>query len=80
MLAAVAIAITLPHIGDFDIGGINAGPFAVMFLGGFIGLIIMRFAAQWFVKVLKRLPITRNSCIFNCRMGRGEISGFCIRS
>lgn len=56
MLAAVAIAITLPHIGDTNIGGINAGPFAVMFLGGFVGLVIMRFAAQWFVKVLNDYP------------------------
>ena len=39
-----------------DIGGINAGPFAVMFLGGFIGLVIMRFAAQWFVKLLNDYP------------------------
>ncbi|WP_431029296.1 TerC family protein [Lysinibacillus sp. LZ02] len=56
MLAAVAIAMTLPHIGNVDIGGINAGPFTVMFLGGFVGLIIMRFAAQWFVKVLADYP------------------------
>ena len=56
MLAAVAIAITLPHMGDFNIGGINGGPFVVMFLGGFIGLIIMRFAAQWFVKLLNDYP------------------------
>lgn len=56
MLAAVAIAITLPHLGNMDIGGINAGPFAVMFLGGFVGLVIMRFAAQWFVKVLNSYP------------------------
>lgn len=56
MLAAVAIAMTLPHIGDMTVGGINAGPFAVMFAGGFIGLVIMRFAAQWFVKVLNDYP------------------------
>lgn len=56
MLAAVAIAITLPHLGDHHIGGINAGPFVVMFLGGFIGLVIMRFAAQWFVKLLNQYP------------------------
>lgn len=56
MLAAVAIAITLPHIGDMSVGGINAGPFAVMFLGGFIGLVIMRFAAQMFVKLLNDYP------------------------
>ncbi|SOB91843.1 YkoY family integral membrane protein [Ureibacillus xyleni] len=56
MLAAVAIAVTLPELGDFHIGGINAGQFAVMFFGGIIGMIIMRFAAQWFVKVLNNYP------------------------
>lgn len=56
MLAAVAIAITLPPIASFDIGGINAAPFAVMFLGGFIGLVLIRFAAQGFVKLLTKYP------------------------
>jgi len=28
----------------------------VMLLGGFIGVIMMRFAAQWFVKVLNDYP------------------------
>ncbi len=56
MLAAVAIAVTLPHLGNFDIGGINGGQFIVMLLGGFIGVIMMRFAAQWFVKVLNDYP------------------------
>ena len=56
MLAAVAIAVTLPHVGNFDIGGINAGQFGVMLVGGFIGVIMMRFAAQWFVKVLNDYP------------------------
>lgn len=56
MLAAVAIAVTLPHIGNVDIGGINAGQFGVMLVGGFIGVIMMRFAAQWFVKVLNDYP------------------------
>ncbi|MEK4484916.1 TerC family protein [Psychrobacillus sp. FSL H8-0484] len=56
MLAAVAIAVTLPHLGDFDIGGINGGQFAVMFLGGVMGLVIMRFAAHKFVQLLERYP------------------------
>ena len=56
MLAAVAIAVTLPEMGDFHIGGINAGQFIVMFLGGIIGMVIMRFAAQWFVKLLNNYP------------------------
>lgn len=56
MLAAVALAVTLPEIGNFHVGGINGGQFAVMFLGGIIGLVIMRFAAQWFVKILQTYP------------------------
>ncbi|MDO4814449.1 MAG: TerC family protein [Gemella sp.] len=56
ILAAVAIAITLPSITDVTIGGINAGPFAVMVLGGLAGVILMRFAANFFIKVLKTQP------------------------
>jgi len=56
MLAAVALAMTLPEYGNFTIGGLNGGQFVVMFLGGFIGLIIMRFAATWFVKLLNKYP------------------------
>ncbi|MGE7672275.1 TerC family protein [Lysinibacillus sp. NPDC094403] len=56
MLAAVAIAVTLPKLGNFEIGGINGGQFIVMLLGGFIGVIMMRFAAQWFVKILNDYP------------------------
>ena len=56
MLAAVAIAVTLPEVGHFHIGGINAGQFTVMFLGGIIGMILMRFAAQAFVKLLNNYP------------------------
>ena len=58
ILAAVAIAVTLPHIGDFDIGGINAGQFAVMFLGGIIGVIMMRFAYSLVCKGSRQIPIT----------------------
>ena len=56
MLAAVALAVTLPAVGSFNIGGINGGQFIVMFLGGFIGLIIMRFAATQFVVLLNKRP------------------------
>lgn len=56
MLAAVALAITLPEWGTFTVGGINGGQFTVMFLGGLIGLVIMRFAATWFVKLLTQYP------------------------
>ncbi|EIA21251.1 TerC family membrane protein [Listeria fleischmannii subsp. coloradonensis] len=56
MLAAVALAITLPKTGWGQIGGIDTGQFAVMFLGGLVGLIIIRFAATQFVKLLKNYP------------------------
>ena len=56
ILAAVAIAITLPHISETSIGGINLGQFAVMVIGGFIGVIIMRYAANIFIKVLETKP------------------------
>lgn len=56
MLAAVALAITLTPTGWFTVGGIDGGQFTVMLLGGIIGLIIMRFAANWFVKLLHTRP------------------------
>lgn len=56
MLAAVALAVTLPELGDFQVGGINGGQFSVMLLGGIIGLIIMRFAARKFVVLLEKYP------------------------
>ena len=56
MLAAVALAVTLPELGDFHIGGINGGQFIVMLLGGLVGLVIMRFAARQFVVLLEKYP------------------------
>ncbi|TDL35241.1 hypothetical protein E2R51_05840 [Jeotgalibacillus sp. S-D1] len=57
MLAAVALAITLPAVGAFEIGGIDGAQFIVIFLGGLVGLIIMRFAAHWFVRLLGKYPL-----------------------
>ena len=56
MLAAVALAVTLPELGDFHIGGINGGQFIVMLIGGIIGLILIRFAARQFVTLLEKYP------------------------
>lgn len=56
MLAAVAIAVTLPELGNFQVGGINGGQFSVMLAGGIFGLIIMRFAAHKFVQLLAKYP------------------------
>lgn len=56
ILAAVALAMTLPRTNLPLIGGMDGGHFLVIFTGGFIGLIIMRFAATYFVKLLHRKP------------------------
>lgn len=56
ILAAVALAVALPPSGLGQIGGMDMGQFLVIFTGGFIGLIIMRFAASAFVKLLERKP------------------------
>ncbi|GAA0401964.1 TerC family protein [Paenibacillus motobuensis] len=56
ILAAVALAVALPPSGLPNIGGMDGGKFIVILLGGFIGLIIMRFAANFFVKLLHSRP------------------------
>lgn len=56
ILAAVALAVALPPTGLPNIGGLDGGKFIVILLGGFIGLIIMRFAANFFVKLLHSRP------------------------
>lgn len=56
ILAAVALAVSLPKTTLPAIGGMDGGHFLVVFTGGFLGLIMMRFAAQWFVKVLLYKP------------------------
>ncbi|MBP2076278.1 TerC family protein [Oceanobacillus polygoni] len=56
ILAAVALAVALPATGLGTIGSLDAGQFAVIFAGGMIGLIIMRFAANIFVGLLHKRP------------------------
>jgi YkoY family integral membrane protein len=56
ILAAVALAMTLPNTNLPAIGGMDGGKFLVIFAGGLIGLIIMRFAANLFVKLLQSRP------------------------
>ncbi|RXT13702.1 TerC family protein [Ammoniphilus sp. CFH 90114] len=56
ILAAVALAVALPKSNLPQIGGMDGGQFLVIFAGGFIGLIIMRFAANVFVNLLQRKP------------------------
>lgn len=56
ILAAVALAVTLPNTKLPMIGGLDGGQFLVILTGGFVGLIIMRFAASYFVNLLKERP------------------------
>ncbi|CAM3770723.1 TerC family protein [Mesobacillus zeae] len=56
ILAAVAMAVMLPDTPLPQIGGLDGGKFLVIFAGGMIGLIIMRFAANMFVKLLESRP------------------------
>ncbi|MFE8702839.1 TerC family protein [Cytobacillus sp. FJAT-54145] len=56
ILAAVALAVTLPNTNLPAIGGLDGGKFLVIFAGGLIGLIIMRFAANFFVRLLNTRP------------------------
>lgn len=56
ILAAVALAIALPPTGLGTIGSLDAGQFWVVFAGGMIGIIIMRFAANIFVDLLHKRP------------------------
>ncbi|WP_138755941.1 TerC family protein [Paenibacillus sinopodophylli] len=64
ILAAVALAVALPPTTLPKIGGMDGGHFIVIFLGGFIGLIIMRFAANMFVKLLESRPALEVAAFF----------------
>ncbi|CAD2077245.1 Integral membrane protein TerC family protein [Jeotgalicoccus aerolatus] len=55
ILAAAAIALALPAVGG-DFFGVNAGQYTVMLIGGLIGVIIMRFFANYFVELLAKRP------------------------
>ncbi len=56
ILAAIALALTLPPTGLPNVGDLDGGQFAVILMGGLIGVIIMRFAATYFVKILHKRP------------------------
>lgn len=56
ILAAVALAISLPETGWGHIGGMDTGQFLVVLIGGLCGVVLMRFAATIFVKLLDKRP------------------------
>lgn len=61
MLAAVALAVTLTPLGKFTVAGLDGGQFIVIFIGGVIGMIMMRFAAVTFVRLLQRFPVLESA-------------------
>lgn len=56
ILAAVALAVALPPLGWFTVGSLDSGQFLVIFIGGMVGVVLMRFAANLFVKLLNERP------------------------
>lgn len=56
ILAAVALALGLPDSPLGNFGGMDAGKFMVVVLGGIAGLILIKYAATWFVKLLADRP------------------------
>lgn len=56
ILAAVALALGLPDSPLRDFGGMDGGQFIVVVLGGIAGLVLIKFAATWFIKLLSQRP------------------------
>lgn len=56
ILAAVALAVALTPTGHFTVGSLDGAQFIVIFTGGMIGVIMMRFAANMFVSLLNKRP------------------------
>lgn len=56
ILAAVALAIVLPDTPLPQFGGMDGGQFLIVVLAGIAGLVLIKFAAGWFVKLLAVRP------------------------
>ena len=56
ILAAVTLAVTLTPTGLGNFGGMDIGQFVIVVLGGIAGLILIKFAATWFTKLLVQRP------------------------
>lgn len=56
VLAAVALAVTLPDTAFPQIGGLDGAKFVVIVIGTIAGLILIKFAADWFIKLLDKRP------------------------
>ncbi|MGY0693429.1 TerC family protein [Virgibacillus sp. FSP13] len=56
ILAAVALAMALPETPIPQFGGMDGGKFAIVVIAGIAGLILIKFAATWFVTLLDKRP------------------------
>lgn len=56
VLAAVALAVTLPETTLPQFGGLDGAKFAVIVIATIAGLILIKFAASWFIKLLDKRP------------------------
>ncbi len=56
ILAAVALVIDLPDSPMGDVGGMDGAKFIIIIIGAIAGLIVIRFAAGLFVKLLTKRP------------------------
>lgn len=56
VLAAVALAVTLPETMLPQFGGLDGAKFAIVVAGTIAGLILIKYAASWFIKLLDKRP------------------------
>lgn len=56
ILAAVALALGLPDSPLGEFGGMDGGKFIVVVLAGIAGLVLIKYAATWFVRLLEKRP------------------------
>lgn len=56
VLAAVALAVTLPGTTLPQFGGLDGAKFAVIVIATIAGLVLIKFAANWFIKLLDKRP------------------------
>src|SRR5699024_10304989 len=70
ILAAVALAVSLPATGLFSVGSLDGAQFIVIFAGGMISVVIIRFAANFIVKILEKRPgLEVAAFVFICWVG-----------
>ncbi|WP_077622482.1 TerC family protein [Sediminibacillus massiliensis] len=56
ILAAVALALALPNSPLGNFGGMDGGKFIIILLGSIAGLVLIKYAASWFIHLLEKRP------------------------